>query len=145
MLAHLQDSPVEGDDMTLSKDWCSLVVASGVDCTKPGIYRWEIEGGGIYIGKYTNIRRPTKEYRRNVVRILKQLPSHHPNGRFRRIHHALAAAVTEGRRITLTILANSELGDLNRREQEFIRSEGANLNGPASGPILAAPSDIIPD
>jgi hypothetical protein len=129
--------------MMLAKDWCAVVIASGVDCLKPGIYRWEIEGAGVYIGKYTRIRRPTKEYRRNVVRILKRLPSHHPDGRFRRVHHALAEAVKEGRRITLTILANAEPADLNRREQEFIRSEGANLNGPSPAPRLPEPTSIF--
>lgn len=129
--------------MMFAKDWCAVVIAPSVDCSKPGIYRWEIEGAGVYIGKYTRIRRPTKEYRRNVVRRLKGLPSHHRNGRFRHGHPALAEAVKEGRRITLTILANAEPADLHRREQEFIRSEGANLNGPGPAPRLPGPANML--
>lgn len=113
----------------LPKEWCTTVVNPGVDCTKPGIYRWDIEGAGVYIGKYTRIRRPTKEYRGNVIRILKNLQSHHASGLFRRIHYALAEAVKDGRRITLTILANAEGTEQNRLEQALIHSENANLNG----------------
>jgi hypothetical protein len=121
--------------MMLPKEWCTVIVCPGVDCAKPGIYRWEIQGAGtespgIYIGKYTRVSRPTQEYRRNVDRILKNKPSHHRNGLFRRIHHALADAVRDGSQITLTILANAEGADLNRVEREFIHSERANLNGP---------------
>jgi hypothetical protein len=129
--------------MMLAKDWCEFVISPGVDCSKPGVYRWLIEGAGVYVWKYTRIRRPTKEYRRNVARILKALPSHHPDGRFRRVHHALAEAVKARRRITLTILANAEPLDLNRREQEFIRSENANLNGRGPTPTLPSPTDLI--
>jgi hypothetical protein len=114
----------------LPPDWCAPVICPGVDLAKPGIYRWVIDGAGVYIGKYTTASRPTQEYRRNVIRILTEQPSHHPNGKFRRVHEELAKAVREGRRITLTILANAEKPDLNRVEQEFIRSEKANLNGP---------------
>jgi hypothetical protein len=66
-----------------------------------------------------------------VARILKGLSSHHPDGRFRRIHHALAHAVKSGKRPTLTILVNADPADLNCLEQEFIRSERRSLNGPA--------------
>ena len=111
-------------------DWCTTVICSGVDLAKPGIYQWEIDGAGIYIGKYTSPRRPTKEYKRNVVRLLTGKLSHHVGGKFRRVHEELAKAVQEGRRITLTILANAERLDLNRLEQEFIRLRKANLNGP---------------
>ncbi len=117
--------------MKLTKDWCVEVLGPGVDPSKAGIYHWQIEGGGTYIGKYTSIRRPREEYRRNVQRILDCRRSHHPHGNFRRIHHALAEAVRAGRRITLTILINAEQADLNRLEQEFILSERPTLNGGA--------------
>ncbi len=120
----------------LSDDWCAMVIREGVDLAKPGIYRWEIQGAvvgnenGIDIGKYTRSSRPRHEYRRNVARILNGVDSHHKNGKFRRIHDALADAVRERRQITLTILANAEPADLNSLEQAFIKSERANLNGP---------------
>lgn len=111
------------------ENWYTLIIAPNVDCTKSGIYRWQIDGAGTYIGRYSRITRPTHEYRRNVTRILDEIPSHHRSGKFRRIHHALAVAVKEGRRITLTILENVERPNLNQRERELIRSEEANLNG----------------
>jgi hypothetical protein len=144
----------------LAKDWYEFVISPGVDCSKPGVYRWQIEGAGVYVGKYTRIRRPTKEYRRNVARILKALPSHHPDGRFRRVQHALAEAVKAGRRITLTILVNAEPLDLNRREQEFISfrecqpqwprpdthtaiADRSDLTAPDTGGLAAMPRACI--
>jgi hypothetical protein len=133
-------------------EWYTVNKIPCVDLTRSGIYRWVIEGAmpdgsdGIYIGKYSRIRRPTKEYRRNVARIQKGLESHHKSGKFRRVHHALADAIRDGRRITLTILANANRGDdLNQCEQAFIRSERANLNG-RIGPASAflAPSQLPP-
>ncbi len=117
------------DSVMVPEEWCKVVVCPGVDCTKPGIYRWEIEMAGVYIGKYSNISRPTQEYRRNVVRILNNQRSHHANGLFRRVHHALAKAVKDGSQITLTILANAKGIEQNCLERSFIRSENANLNG----------------
>ncbi|HME27141.1 MAG TPA: hypothetical protein VKI44_38440 [Acetobacteraceae bacterium] len=120
--------PVSGDVLVLTGHWCKVIEEPNVDCSKPGIYRWRIEEAGTYIGKYTKIRRPKKEYRRNVARILKGLRSHHPNGKFRRIHHALADAVRDGRCITLTIVTNCTRSELNQVEQDFIRREQPNLN-----------------
>jgi len=119
----------EPGSLTLPLDWCTPIVAPGVDLAKPGIYKWEIEGDGVYIGKYSKASRPTREYRRNVIRILNEKKSHHPDGSFRRVHEALAQAVRDKRKITLTILANADKADLNRTEQQFIQSENANLNG----------------
>jgi hypothetical protein len=127
---NLQAAPAEGRRMKLSKGWCMEVLGPAVDPRKAGLYHWHIEDGGTYIGKYTSVRRPRKEYRRNVQRILDQRLSHHPDGKFRRIHHALADAVKAGKRITLTILINGDPADLNCLEQEFIRSERPSLNGP---------------
>ncbi len=118
--------------MALPPDWCSTIISPCVDLAKPGIYKWEIDGGGVYVGKYSRPRRPTQEYRRNVERILANALSHHKNGAFRPVHHALADAVRNGKAITLTIMANGEKEDLNRLERQFILSEKANLNGRAS-------------
>jgi hypothetical protein len=116
--------------MRLAKDWCAEVVNPCVDPDKAGLYHWHIEDGGTYIGKYTRHRRPRKEYRQNVQRILDGHPLHHPDGKFRRIHHALANAVRGGKRITLTFLVNVDPADLSRREQELILAERPSLNGP---------------
>ncbi len=53
----------EPGSLTLPLDWCTPIVAPGVDLAKPGIYKWEIEGDGVYIGKYSKASRPTREYR----------------------------------------------------------------------------------
>ena len=110
--------------------WFTCVIAAGVACTKPGIYQWTIEGVGTYIGKFGRIRRPTKEYGRNVARLLAGLPYRlgKPD-QFRAIHHALADAVRAGRVITLTILENAEPDEINRRERDLIAERGT-LNGP---------------
>jgi hypothetical protein len=43
--------------------WYEVEIAEGVDLDRPGIYEWIIEGAGRYIGKYTHISRPFKEYK----------------------------------------------------------------------------------
>jgi hypothetical protein len=116
----------------LPAEWFDYVRADHINEAKPGIYEWRIEGTGVYIGKYTWISRPTKEYAKNVLRILNGLPYRpkNPNG-FRRIHRALVQAHREGRKITLTILENVEPSNLNQREHELIAERGT-LNGQIS-------------
>jgi hypothetical protein len=94
----------------------------------PVFYIWTIEDAGVYVGKYKNIHRPRREYRRNVERLLSGEPyrKNKPD-KFRRIHHALANAVREGKRLTLTILENPLPENLNARERELILKIG-NLN-----------------
>ena len=115
----------------LSKNWHEYFVVEGVQENLPGIYKWEIEGVGSYIGKYKSIRRPTKEYGRNVRRLLNEKPYRKGKpGGYRRIHRALAEAVQHGRRITLRILENVDESHICAREAELIKLRG-NLNGPA--------------
>lgn len=110
------------------------MVAEGVDTLRPGLYEWHIEGVGRYIGKYKRIRRPTREYWRNVVRLLagRNYRKGEPDG-YRRIHRELAAAFREGRAVTLTILENCPPGEIDRRERELIAERG-DLNGPTKPP-----------
>ena len=117
----------------LSPGWYTYVIRDGVDIDKPGIYEWRVEGAGTYIGKYKRIRRPTKEYGRNVVRLLTGKPYRlgNPDG-FRRVHRELEQAHREGRKITLTILENVAPSDLARRENELI-AEWGSLNDPPFG------------
>ncbi len=122
-------SEASHDAVSLPQDWYREVVADGVCAGKPGIYRWQIEGAGVYIGRYTKISRPRYEYQRNVERILNGWDYRHRYRKFRRVHRALAHAHSNRRRIVLTILANAETHDLNRVEKQHIRSERANLNG----------------
>ena len=127
------EPPKIQDRVILTSDWCTSVIvpeiADGVDRSNPGIYQWTIEGAGIYIGKYSNIRRPLKEYQRNVKRLLNGL--HYRKGKpdgFRHIHHALAEAVRGKRKITLTILENQPKEKLTQREKDLIREIKPNLN-----------------
>jgi hypothetical protein len=45
----------------LPAGWYDYSVGAGVNEEKPGIYEWQIEGVGSYIGKYGRIQRPTKD------------------------------------------------------------------------------------
>ena len=114
--------------MVLPADWYELQVEDGVDTTLPGLYEWQIDGVGSYIGKYKRIRRPLQEYRRNVQRLLdgRQYRRGNPDG-FRRIHRELARAVQEGVHIRLIILENATALDINKRENTLIAARG-NLN-----------------
>ena len=100
-----------------------LVVPDGLSLERPGIYAWMIEGGAVYIGRYTRKSRPLKEYDKNVRRIFLNEPyrPRKPTG-FRHIHHALAQAVRDGRDIELRILENCSPDKLNYRERHWIAS-----------------------
>lgn len=115
--------------LTLPKDWClPATILAGVDPCLPGIYEWHIEGAGVYIGQFSRIRRPTKEYRRNVVRLLNGKPYRkgNPDG-YRRIHDELAMAHREGRRIELVVVENVPAEKINTREKELIAEHRVRL------------------
>ena len=107
-------------------------IETGGTCDRPGVYRWTIQGGGIYVGRFTHSSRPLKEYARNVDRLLNGKPYRpkKPDG-FRRIHNALAQAVRDGRAITIEIVENVELEFLNGREKFWIAQidPSQRLNG----------------
>ena len=106
----------------LPHDWYEYVRADSAVDEQPGIYEWRIEGVGLYIGKYSFIKRPKEEYTRNVNRILNNCP-YRPKNRdgFRRIHRELAAAHPKGIKMTLTILENeTDPKARNRRERGWI-------------------------
>ena len=117
----------------LPNHWYTLFVAEGVDTRKPGIYQWII-GDDSYIGKYSDIGRPTRHYGRIVERKRagKTYRTGNPNG-FRRVHLALCRAVQDERKIELRILENVEPARLQERETELIRQMRPTLNGPAGG------------
>ena len=113
--------------------WFTEVVAAGVNPDWPGIYEWRIEGVGVYIGQYGRVRRPRREYARNVERLLAREPYRKgdPEG-FRKVHRKLAEARDKDRAITLTFLENHEAkSDRNRRERELIeeRRQAAKAGG----------------
>ncbi len=112
--------------------------ANGTDGTEPLLYMWEIHDAktgelrGRYVGK--SVRgsgRPRKHYSRNVRRLLASMPYRkgHPDG-FRKVHRALAMAVLNGDRITLTLLRNVRAEeDINEVERAAIEAMGCTLNG----------------
>mgnify|MGYP000044152194 CR=1 FL=1 len=108
-----------------------LIVAGGVNLDLPGIYAWKIEGIGMYIGKYTRKSRPLSEYNKNVRRLLscEKYRPQNPTG-FRRVHRALARAITDGLAIELHILENCSPENLTSRERHLISPiASGNLNG----------------
>src|ERR1035437_4737306 len=115
----------------LPADWRSYVVAEGVDTELPGIYEWQIEGVGSYIGRYSDISRPTRAYDRHVENLLNDRKVYRPKNPdgYRRIHRELIKAYLEGRTVKLTILENVERANLSRRERELIIERGALLKG----------------
>ena len=51
---------VRKDSFVLPDAWYSLTIADGADSDFPGLYEFEIEGVGSYIGKYTNLSQRRK-------------------------------------------------------------------------------------
>lgn len=110
--------------------WFTLVVLEGIDLSKPGIYQWEIEGVGTYIGQSRNLRSRLREYDNNVRKQMLGLPyrKSKPDA-FRAVHRQLHAAKLAGTEITVTILENCAIEELNARERFWIAAK-ATLNGP---------------
>ena len=116
--------------MAYPHNWFVRRDVEGFDPIRPGLYIWEIEGAGRYVGRYTHLSRPLKEYSRNVHRLrtgVSYRPAK-PNG-FRRIHRALAAAADEGRAVTLHLVANCGREELSDRERRMIAEVRPELNG----------------
>jgi hypothetical protein len=109
------------------------IVNDGVNISLPGLYEWKIGERGSYIGKYKRIKRPTREYGRNVKRLMegKAYRLNNPDG-FRKIHLELAEAHRKGWAITLIILENAQESEINRCERKLIADRGA-LNTPPYG------------
>ncbi|MFX1740050.1 hypothetical protein PXJ20_32590 [Paraburkholderia sp. A1RI_3L] len=114
------------------------VVTNGTDETLPLLYQWEIHDAqtgelrGRYVGKASaGSRRPRRDYARNVRRLLGGLPYRKGKpDKYRGVHRALAEAVRNGDRITLTLLWNVAPGeDINEAERATIRALNCTLNG----------------
>jgi hypothetical protein len=110
--------------------WFKEIVEDGVDPLAPGIYEWRIAAVGIYVGQYTNPRRPRLEYANNIRRLCDGLPyrQSRPLG-YRLIHRELAKAKLEGRQVTLTFVENHLAKTArNRRERELILLRAAEAD-----------------
>ncbi|TIN43082.1 MAG: hypothetical protein E5Y10_05455 [Mesorhizobium sp.] len=115
--------------ISMPEQWYTLSVADGVDPDLPGIYEWQIEGAGSYIGRYTHSSRPLDDYARHVRdQLLGGIykPSN-PDG-WRRIHRELYAALLDGRNIELILVENCAVDQLNARERVH-RKERGTING----------------
>ncbi|MBD8663016.1 hypothetical protein IFT59_07090 [Rhizobium sp. CFBP 8752] len=112
-----------------NKFWFQLVVPEGIDLSKPGIYQWTLAGVGTYIGQSRNLRSRLREYDNNVRKQTLGLPyrKSRPDA-FRAVHRQLHAAKLAGIEVTVTVLENCALEDLNARERYWIASR-ATLNG----------------
>ncbi len=106
------------------------VISNGLDWELPGIYMWEIEGIGKYIGRYTAKRRPFNEYCNNIRKICQKQP-YRPQkpDKFRLIHKALHNAMHDGHSITLSLLENVRRDALSEREKYWLHLINPNLNG----------------
>jgi hypothetical protein len=93
----------------------------GTTIWEPGIYAWDIEGVGVYVGKFTRANRPLGEYDKNTSRLLRGIAYRpaKPDG-FRRVHRALAGAVQQGRSVQLSIVENCQKHVLDERERIWI-------------------------
>lgn len=107
-----------------------MVERNGFDRTQPGLYVWEIDGAGLYVGRYSKISRPLRHYARIVYRLRNDLEyrPQNPNG-FRRIHYALVAAIDQNRAIKLHLWANCAKDELAQAERALIEELSPELNG----------------
>ena len=51
-----------------------MVIPEGIDLGQPGIYAWDIEGVGTYIGQSKNLRSRVREYPNNIRKLAEALP-----------------------------------------------------------------------
>lgn len=113
--------------------WYTREISERIDLAQPGIYEWRIYGVGSYIGKSRRLESRLREYPNNLRKMLAGLPyrAGNPEG-YRHVHHALRAAILGRQAITLTVLENCEVADLNGRERHWIELRGT-LNGGGVG------------
>ncbi len=107
-------------------DWFRFDIPAKIDLARPGIYEWRIEGVGAYVGQSCQLRRRLSQYAANLRRARTGRPRRAigPDNH-REIHEALFTAVGEGRAVSVTVLENCELTELNAREGFWITRRGA--------------------
>lgn len=113
--------------------WWTLIVPAEIDPNLPGIYEWRIGDRGIYIGKSKRVPRRIREYPNNVRKLITGLP--YRKGKptsYREVHHELRLAHDQYLAVTVTVLENCEIEQLNAREQCWIavRRGEAERGGP---------------
>lgn len=102
-------------------DWWRFVPNDATDMHLPGIYEWRIEDQKIYIGQSKHLVSRIHEYPNNVRKILAGEPYRRGNPKgFRRVHDALRLAHDQHCRVTVAILENCPLSDLNEKKRAWI-------------------------
>ncbi|MFT4055448.1 MAG: hypothetical protein QM681_13155 [Novosphingobium sp.] len=120
-------------------DWWRLIDNPTTDQSLPGIYEWRIADRAIYIGKSKRLPKRIREYPNNVRKMLAGLP--YRKGKqvaYRVVHHALKSAYDEQAVVTVTILQNCDLSELNELERRWIARRRRELEG-TSMELLNAP------
>lgn len=116
-------------------DWWALDSSGNADISLPGIYEWRIGDAAVYVGKSKRLRRGIREYPNNVRRMLAGAPYRRSRtDAFREIHHHLRRAHDEQIEVTVRVLENCKLDQLNVREQHWIALRLAEAE--AGGPLV---------
>ncbi len=107
-------------------EWFRFDIPAKIDLARPGIYEWRIEGLGSYVGQSCQLRRRLSQYAANLRRMRKGLPDRPTGpGVHRAICQVLSDAIAEGRAISVTVIENCELTELNDRERFWADRRGA--------------------
>ena len=128
-------SPIAPIRVFLADDWYVETVAPGVDARCLGLYEWHIEGAGCYIGVSARASQTRRLFSLVLARLLNGLP--YRKGKpieYHHVHRELAAALVEGRHITLFFSENVSKPTINERERALIRDRGS-LNVPPFGRV----------
>lgn len=120
--------------VNLRVDWWKQNIGPDIDLTQPGIYEWQIEGVGVYIGQSKRLRQRIREYPNNVSKLLRGAPYRKSKlTAYRAIHHELKRAYEDLNLVSVTVLENCNISELNERERHWIavRRFEASQGGPA--------------
>jgi len=102
-------------------DFYAQILGASFDLNAPGIYQWEIEGVGIYVGKALKLRSRIRAYPNNVRRMVAGLHWHgDPSKEFRPIHKHLREAHDNGTKVIVKVLENCHRDTRAEREQHWI-------------------------
>src|SRR5687768_127846 len=108
--------------LPLRPGWFIKDVPERLSLDAPGIYEWRIKGVGLYVGKAKKLKGRLPAYPRNVTHIISGRSWHgQPGKEVRPIHDALRLAYQQGVPVTVAVLENCEVAELNQRERFWIQ------------------------
>jgi hypothetical protein len=126
-MSHVSPSDV------IREEWWTLDVSPGIDLSQPGIYEWRIGDDSVYVGKSKRLSGRIREYPNNVRKLLTGAPYRRgKQAAYRDIHRDLRSAHDAFVKVTVTILENCLVSELNERERHWIalRRTEAGQGGP---------------